>query len=319
MGALVALAGCKPESMQEGEAYIPIGVSAGVELSTKALQPGPIRGTHFPTNTEDVFRVSVYASPDAPPATYDSVYDGMENMQVDLTAEDEFELVGGPKYYPVNGDALYFYAYSPGREEGVAGYMRGTEFMTPRVVFELDGTQDILWDTVSRVRKAATLEAQQHPSFLFAHKLMLIEFTARAAQGFDADSLRVSEVRVNRVNTVAELDLVTGEMNYWAQGDIGSIADSTGSTGGWEIQPSTVETENLATFAPLMFEPQDSFFIDVTLSDGTVYADKEVVLSETASEGTSFKVNLTVNRSEITVSATITEWDPQGNANVTLD
>lgn len=311
-GVLAVFAGCRPEPRAEEDPFIPIGMSAGLELSTKAVA-GPIMGDNFPVSTLDVFRLTVYATAGDEPSQYDEAYEGLEDAVVNSTGtEGIFELADGPEYYPADGRELYFYAYAPALQSDYTG---GAGSMAPFVTFRLDGTQDILWDTVTRgIGKAATAGNQENPDFTFRHKLMLIEFTAKAADGFQAGNLRVKTVRVKDVNLNAILDLVTGRMSYSSPGDL-SVTEENG----WEIESNDVPAEDLASFAPLMFEPQNSFTIDVELSDGTVYDNRTVTLSENAAPGTSFKVNLTVNRSEITVSATIEEWDPQGNANVTLD
>ena len=230
-GVLAVFAGCRPEPRAEEDPFIPIGMSAGLELSTKAVA-GPIMGDNFPVSTLDVFRLTVYATAGDEPSQYDEAYEGLEDAVVNSTGtEGIFELADGPEYYPADGRELYFYAYAPALQSDYTG---GAGSMAPFVTFRLDGTQDILWDTVTRgIGKAATAGNQENPDFTFRHKLMLIEFTAKAADGFQAGNLRVKTVRVKDVNLNAILDLVTGRMSYSSPGDL-SVTEENG----WEI-PTT--------------------------------------------------------------------------------
>lgn len=319
LGALLALAGCKPEPSEEGDPFIPIGLTAGLEAGTKALKPGPIEGNNFPANTTDVFRLTVYASNSGIPTAFGSVYDEIENAQVNSTADlGRFSLQEGPKYYPGTGEALYFYAYSPYGD--YAEYNSGTAAVPPSVTYTFDGTQDILWDTVTRgIRKAAFIGGQENPDFNFQHKLMLVEFTAMASENFHPNGLEVREIWVKDVNTQVELDLVSGRMQYGARGEIGNAFVTSKDGKRVQVQEYTENQESLESFCPLMFEPQATFVIEVVLSDGTTYSDVPVSLSGSANPGASFRVNLTINRSEIVATGTVVPWDPQGDTDVTLD
>lgn len=134
--AVAAVAGCmKQENAVENEGT-PITVKAGfsVTAETKAMNAD---GSAFAKGNDD-FRICAYGGSDLESSV---LYDNIFDHQVDWNATDsKYHLTPG-KFYPVNGDNLYFYAFWP---QSASQENTGTR-ASAAATFTLDGNQDIIY------------------------------------------------------------------------------------------------------------------------------------------------------------------------------
>ncbi len=155
------------------------------------------------------------------------------------------------KYWPTaTGDALSFYAYHPHSES----YPTGKDAGNGVIVFDVDGTKDILWaDKVngkSTTGKSTTGESTNRHTysegatvkFSFRHLLNRVRFKFVQGDGYEADK-SVSSVSITNVYTTYELDVKSG--GFKSTGTAGSLplTDYTLDTTPWLITEEGTPTD----------------------------------------------------------------------------
>lgn len=176
---MAALLSCSKE--ESGITPAPAGTqtaivpTAGLSMSATsraALPGGPVSGTTFPKNTEDLFAVTAYRGTAAPSSDYSNAY--FDNETVNSDAEGKLSFTN-TQYYPADAEKLYFYAYSP--IVGASDYTAGTASAAPTVAWTIDGTQDIMYaNVVSGIGKVSAGTTQPQPEFSFNHLLKQVRF-----------------------------------------------------------------------------------------------------------------------------------------------
>ena len=197
--AVAAVAGCQKQGNVVEEQGTPIIVKAGfsVTADTKAINA---EGTGF-VQGEDVFRIWAYDGVDAPA----NLYDNIANHKVDMKANNEFHL-NEPKFYPVNGNKLYFYAYAPAANT----VSQGTGLADATATFTLNGSQDIIYaNDVTGYDK--TGDAQ--PDLEFNHKMTCIEFHVIADENF-GDGMLLKNISILSQPNQGVMNVVDGDINF---------------------------------------------------------------------------------------------------------
>ena len=188
---------------------------------------GPVLGSRFPRNTEDVFAVTDYLGNAPPVKDYDVAYFHNQSASSDARGGAAFNT---PQYFPTMGK-LYFYGYGPVMSDAKEhpsgyGYRKGSADTPPTVTFDISqGTTDIIWAMDARgIGWAKKGKSQPQPKLKFSHKLQRLRFKLSRGADFPA-SWKVSAITVqgnpkdaadvgNKLMDRATLNLVTGVVTY---------------------------------------------------------------------------------------------------------
>ena len=191
-----------------------------VETETKADLSGVVIGTSFPANYTKVFSVVGYKGT-AAPTNWSSPY--INNIAVNSGTNGTLSFAT-PQYYPVDGQKVYFYAYSPVKG---ATYTAGSGSTAPKVTWTLDGHTDVMAAQVTTgIAKAAT-GTQSQPSFAFTHKLMQLKFKVMKDAAL-TDLGNVTALKVNNAATSLSMTLSNGNVTTLSTGSLTAYSSTTG-------------------------------------------------------------------------------------------
>lgn len=284
-----------------GPAILPdAGLQFGVPSGGRAELPsGAVAGTEFPDATQNLFAVTSYKGNSAP-AVYGNAY--FDNKAVESDADGVLRFTV-PQYYPVDGENLYFYAYSP---VNVVGYTMGSGPAGPTVEWILTGQEDIMYacDVAGiPVANVGTIQAQ--PFLEFHHLLKQVRFKLVQGPGF-GDNIAVTRISVKNTGTQVVLDLITGKVTF-------SDVKPLSITGNFIIQPADKATP---ISGYLLCEPGAELEIEVVAQD-IVYQGRTTLSNGDASitaggPGVSHLVTLNFTGTQILPVATIEKWTTGG-------
>ena len=192
-----------------------------VETETKADLSGVVIGTSFPANYTKVFSVVGYKGTAEPTTNWSSPY--IANIAVNSGTSSALSFAT-PQYYPVDGQKVYFYAYSPVKG---ATYTAGSGSTAPKVTWTLDGHTDVMAAQVTTgIAKAAT-GTQSQPSFAFTHKLMQLKFNVMKDAAL-TDLGNVTALKVNNAATSLSMTLSNGNVTTLSTGSLTAYSSTTG-------------------------------------------------------------------------------------------
>lgn len=291
--------------IRPGNAGSAIQPTAGLELSMPSggragLPPGAGAGTEFPDGTQNLFAVTSYKGNSAP-ALYDDAY--FDNKAVE-SDDDGILRFTAPQYYPVNGEKLYFYAYSP---VNVARYTVGSGPAVPTVEWTLTGQEDIMYardETGIPIASVGTVQAQ--PFLEFHHLLKQVRFKLVQGPGF-GDNISATKISVKNTSTQVTLDLITGKVTF-------SDVQPLSLSGDFIIQSADKATPISDC---LLCEPGAELEIEV-VAQNVVYQGRTTLSNANSSTvtaggpGVSHLVTLNFTGTQILPVATIEEWKTGG-------
>lgn len=316
---MAALASCSKEeaatvSVPDGTqtAIVPTaGLSMSATPSVRAALPGgPISGTTFPKNTEDLFAVTAYKGTAAPSSDYSNAY--FDNEAVNSDAEGKLSFTN-TQYYPADAEKLYFYAYSP--IVGAGDYTAGTASAAPTVAWTIDGTQDIMYaNVVSGIGKVSAGTTQPQPEFTFGHLLKQVRFKLVRGEGF-GDGINATSVKITNCRTQASLNLATGALSFTGNAD-----QSIGFSGNYAIHTA----ENASEIGSLLCQAGETDLDIEIVAAGVTYKTSVTLKSSNTgvtagAAGVSHLVTLTFIGTQIVPSASITEWVDAGETSGTIE
>ena len=298
----VLLCSCSKEPAEffaGGDPTSPILPGAGVAMTveSRADLSGVVSGTAFPANTDKVFSVVGYSGTTAP-TDWSSPY--IANVAVN-SGENSALTFATVQYYPINGDKVYFYAYSP-----VNGtYTEGNGSAAPKVSWTITGQEDVMAAQVTDgIAKSPVPANQPQPNFAFTHKLKQVKFQVIRDASFE-ENIKLTSLTIIGTNTEATMDLATGAVTWGAAtSDLPVYDDAAGQD---------ITATASAVGDAMMLSPGASFKVQV-VAGGMTYDDVAVTLAGTnaGAAGVSHEVTLTFKRKEIVPTATIAEWTDGG-------
>ena len=296
------LCSCSKESAESfagGDPTSPILPDAGVAVTveTKADLIGAVTGTTFPVNTNKVFSVVGYSGT-AAPTNWTSPY--IANVAVNSGTTGTLSFAT-PQYYPVNGQKVYFYAYSP-----VSGtYTAGNGSTAPTVAWTITGSQDIMAAQVTTGIGKVASGTQTQPAFAFTHKLKQLKFKVVKDASFE-DNIKLTSLMIIGAKTTATLNLSTGAVSWGSTtGNLTVYSNSTGQA---------LTTTATSVGSPMMFEPGASFMVQAIAGGKTYNATVTLSGTNAGTAGYSHEVTLKFMRSTITPTATISDWTATSTA-----
>ena len=192
-----------------------------VETETKADLSGLVIGTSFPANYTKVFSVVGYKGTTAPTTNWSSPY--INNIAVNSGSNGTLSFAT-PQYYPVNGDKVFFYAYSP---VSGATYTAGTTSAAPKVTWTLNGHTDVMAAQVTTGIGKATTGTQSQPAFAFTHKLMQLKFKVMKDAAL-TDIGNVTALTVNNAAKTISMNLSNGNITTSSTGSLTAYSSTTG-------------------------------------------------------------------------------------------
>lgn len=272
-----------------------------VTTHTRAdLSEGPISGTTFPASTTNLFAVYAYPYSDTPSYTTPA----FANISVD--SDNNAALSFNPsQFYPINGDALLFYAYSPVlNSDKITAGSGSTE---PIASYTLTGKQDIMAASAVGVNNkgfAKMPTGQVHPSFAFTHKLTQLKFKVKAATSFTSSiPVAVTKIVISSQETTPKLNLITGALSWDASAtsDIVAYDNATGITIGSDYSNE---------FGITMLKPQaaNASYNLIVTAGGITYSAATITIAGGTPAGQATTIQLTFDATEILPAATITDW-----------
>ena len=192
-----------------------------VETETKADLSGVVIGTSFPANYTKVFSVVGYKGTTAPTTDWSSPY--IANIAVNSGSNGTLSFAT-PQYYPVDGQKVFFYAYSP---VSGATYTAGTSSAAPKVTWTLNGHTDVMAAQVTTGIAKATTGTQSQPAFAFTHKLMQLKFKVMKDAAL-TDIGNVTALTVNNAAKTISMNLSNGNITTSSTGSITAYSSTTG-------------------------------------------------------------------------------------------
>lgn len=212
-----------------------------------------------------------------------------------------------PQYFPSDGSALNFYAYSP--------VVSGAAYSGTVATWTLTGEEDILYAAGGSHKKESAGTPQTHPNFAFDHKLALFNIHIAKGTGF-SDGIKVTSMKVLNVKNNVSLDLTTGYL---------TLNDATNSidvpkvgTGRTDDITEPDPTTGAALYGRMMIPAATSYQLLITTTGGITYPTVDLNLEGGYAAGYKYDVTLTFSGTGITPTYSIKPWENGGNTNKTV-
>lgn len=232
----------------------------------------------------------------------------INNLPINKNADNTYSF-SSPQYFPSDGTALDFYAYSP--------VITDAAYSGTVATWTLDGTQDILWASGGNHRKVSSTNGetptQSQPNFVFAHKLALLNINIVKGTGF-SEKINITSMKVLAVKNNVSLDLTTGVLTPK------DAADATNDINVPQVGADHTDaiTDASALYGRIMLPKADSYQLLITTTGGITYPTVTLNPTEGYKEGFKYDVTLTFNGTEITPTYSIKEWAEGGEVQNTV-
>ena len=283
----MTLAACENNELEVQNNANEIRLFTEVAGQTRASTATDLQNTQFAEGTNISVKVTDNATSDA--VTY-----GL----VTYTADGSGALSlygGGSQYFPASGSTVDIIAYHP----AAAGASDGAFSVQTNQAGD-DGTanykaSDLMWATpltgVSRENGAQTLS--------FRHLMSKIEVTLVQGTGVTADEIGAATI------TLGNSDLITSGTFNTATGEFTAAASGTGT---YTIATSA----GAATPHAAIIVPQNVAGKALTVTIGETARTYDIPEGTSFVTGKKYTYTLTVNKTGLTVSSTISDWDADG-------
>lgn len=239
-------------------------------------------------------RIGIYAFTEGTTTVADS-YANIPYITQTSGADGTFAPDGMTIYLPTNGDARDIVAYYPYKQLSGDAYEVDVTDQSSQKDIDLmaAGTQ-------TADRTAPTVE------FSFEHKLSKIEITLQPGNGMTAADLEGLTVALTGQQTAGTFDVTK---------PASAVTVTTGTA-----TPITLLTNTEGTFAEGIVLPSvdyNGMSLEITLADGEsvfTWPLSSATESEKFEAGKKYSYTIKVNKTEINVTATITDWQPGNNS-----
>lgn len=281
--AALALTACgnEEESTQGADGRVALQVTSGIQ--TRACD----------NQWEAGDRIGIYAFGTGGT----TVYDGYANIpyitQTNGTSGSFSPVTDGTVIYlPTDNAKLDFVAYYP-----YTATLTGNVYTVD--VSDQTSQKDIdlmAADTQTADRKTPTV------TFNFIHKLCKVEVTLKPGSGMTEEGLAGLTVQLTGQQTAGTFDVTQ---------PTSAVSVTTGTT-----KPIALQTNAAGTFAEGIVLPSDDYrgmSFEITLSDGAsvfTWPLSDATASDKFEAGKKYLYTITVNKTDISVTSTITDWEP---------
>ena len=277
----LSLSACSNEEIHMDDTRVALQVTSGIQT----------RAYDATWEANDEIGIFGFTQGDAPTQAYSNV------RYVTTGGDGAFTPDGTTIYLPTDGSSLDFVAYYPHTtdlENGI--YTVDVENQSDQSTIDLmaAGTQ-----TADRINNTV--------AFNFEHKLSKIVFNFTAGDAMEESELAGMKVQLTNQQTKALFDVTKpdGEVVVGMDSpiDITLLTDANGTSSEGIVLPS-------ANF--------DNMTLHLELSDGGSFFNWNLNKSQNADKfeaGKKYVYDITVNRSGLGVTATITDWTPGNGEN----
>ncbi|WP_308594967.1 fimbrillin family protein [uncultured Parabacteroides sp.] len=281
--ALLAFASCdKNETTTSVEPADPAG-RVSVLFTGSTLDITSVLATRAESPWKQAGKIGIYAID----GTTTDIVDGYANVGYACDGSgNTFTPVGETIYFPVDGSKRRFVAYFPHQD------LTGTTYkvdLTTQPAPDGQAAFELLWTGVT----AAYDKKQPNVSLNFDHQYARIMLTVKNGEGIAAGDLKNMAVAITGMHRQADFDVVTGTMTPTDNAAPLTLkdytADGTGRTA--LVLPTTADAGRT---------------MDFTLGTDTF---RWPIGSKAFEAGKSYTYTVTVNRTPLGLTATVTEWE----------
>ena len=277
----LSLSACSNEEIHMDDARVALQVTSGIQT----------RAYDATWEANDEIGIFGFTQGDAPAQAYTNV------RYVTTGGNGRFTPDGTTIYLPTDGSSLDFVAYYP----------HTTDLENGIYTVDVENQSDQSTIDLMAASKLSANRSKNTVAFNFEHKLSKIVFNFTAGVGMDESELAGMKVQLTNQQTLATFNVTQpdGEVvvgtNTPATLTLNTDADGTSSEG--IVLPS-------ANF--------DGMTLHLELSDGSSFFNWDLNNSQNADKfeaGKKYVYDITVNRSGLGVTATITDWTPGNGEN----
>ena len=291
--ALLAFASCdKNETTPPVEPADPAGRVA-VRFTGSTLDIAPVSATRAESPWKQTGKIGIYALGDGTAIIMDGyanvgyAYDGQGNT---------FTPVGEAIYFPVDGSKRHFVAYFPHQD------LTGTTYkvdLTTQPNPDGQAAFELLWTHITK----AYDKNDPTVTLNFDHRYARIMLTVKNGTGITAGDLKNLSVAITYMHQRADFDVVTGLMTPTDDKGLLTLkdytADGTGRTA--LVLPTTADAGRTMNF---------------TLGTDTF---RWPIGDKAFEAGKSYIYTVTVNRTPLGLTATVTDWEEGAGDNGTAE
>lgn len=197
-------------------------------------------------------------------------------------------------YLPTNGDVRDIVAYYPYKQLSGDAYEVNVTDQSSQKAIDLMAADT---QTADRTDPAV--------AFNFVHKLSKVEITLQPGSGMTAADLKGLTVALTGQQTAGTFDVTQ---------PASAVTVTTGAA-----TPITLLTNTEGSFAEGIVLPSDDYngmSLEITLADGEsvfTWPLSSATESDKFEAGKKYSYTINVNKTEISVTATITDWEPGNN------
>lgn len=238
-------------------------------------------------------RIGIYAFTEGTTTVADG-YANIPYITQTSDADVTFAPVGTTIYLPTNGDVRDIVAYYPHKQLSGDAYEVNVTDQSSQKDIDLMAAS-----TQTADRTDPTVE------FSFVHKLSKIEITLQPGSGMTDDDLEGLTVALTGQQTAGTFDVTQ---------PASAVTVTTGTA-----TPITLLTNTEGSFAEGIVLPSEDYngmSLEITLADGEsvfTWPLSSATESSKFEAGKKYLYTINVNKAEISVTATITDWEPGNN------
>lgn len=292
--ALLALASCNNEEIQDIQSNEPVAISFGQSLGLYTSK-APIDGDKLTNNTIGIWAVEYTNTPVWGDGITTNNFMDNELLTVDEAGAITYT---NTKYYSIVPNTKYdFYAYSPQAtvDNGIAVTEKATATPTLNVTLKTTASEqlDILWATKKGIEKSTSTV-----NLGFKHALAQLIFKIQKEDNVKAE--RISQITV-KANTIGTISLENGEVSGLTTG--GGIFTAYQDATGQNITTTANTVGNpLLIFPETLKDNSITFTIDGM--DYTFAPSAETILK--ANQITT--ITVTVKQTSLSFSQSVEPW-----------
>lgn len=280
------LAGCSSEEnegMAMDDGRVALQVSSGIDVQTRAHDDSWDIGD----------AIGIYMLDGDAPESGNRKYTTKDGKHEGSFTADKGQTI----YFPTSGDTRDFIAYYPWRD------LKGS------TTYNVDVTSQTFQEAIDLMGAAkVTGKSKSDPAvaFTFTHKLVKLYMTIKP----DGSSLNFSDlaglkVTITNQRTKATYDVLAGG---------GVTVDTTGNAE--EITLKTVADGTISEGIVLPAEDTAGMLLTFELGSGETFtwAVKNAEKSKSFAAGSKYLYNITVSKTALEVTSTVTDWTPGNGA-----
>ncbi|WP_337560464.1 fimbrillin family protein [Phocaeicola plebeius] len=279
--AAFTLTACTNDDIPAQDNRVALQVTSGIQ--TRA----------YGNQWETADRIGIYAFTEGTTTVADG-YANIPYITQTSDADVTFAPVGTTIYLPTNGDVRDIVAYYPHKQ------LSGDEY-------EVNVTDQSSQKDIDLMAAGTQTADRTDPTveFSFVHKLSKIEITLQPGSGMTAADLAGLTVALTGQQTAGTFDVTQ---------PASAVTVTTGTA-----TPITLLTNTEGTFAEGIVLPSDDYTgmsLEITLADGEsvfTWPLSNATKSQKFEAGKKYLYTINVNKTEISVTATITDWEPGNN------